>query len=188
MGLESGNTIASLNASWPLGSDKKSEGDDHLRLVKGVIKNDVVSKTAGGTFDAAVTVSGRLSGALSHSSGYLEVNAYSGSYDDGSVGRMWWNGNNKQMRFEHDAGADDLTISVGRFLTTNPLTTVLAGNCHIDTQGRLYKSTATGMTLEALLPILTKLVGAGILTQMDVDTLEAVLTAEPEEPEEPDAP
>lgn len=45
MGLETGTTIASLNALWPLGSDPKSQGDDHLRLIKGVLQGDVVSKS-----------------------------------------------------------------------------------------------------------------------------------------------
>lgn len=44
MGLETGTTIASLNAAWPLGSDPKSQGDDHLRLVKAVVKSDAVAK------------------------------------------------------------------------------------------------------------------------------------------------
>jgi len=44
MPLESGTTIADLNASWPTGGDPKSEGDDHLRLIKTVLKNDVYPK------------------------------------------------------------------------------------------------------------------------------------------------
>jgi hypothetical protein len=44
MGLETGTTIAALNAAWPLGSDLRSQGDDHLRLVKSVVKTDVASK------------------------------------------------------------------------------------------------------------------------------------------------
>lgn len=40
MPLESGDYIDSLNASNPLGTgDKKSQGDDHLRLIKSTIKN-----------------------------------------------------------------------------------------------------------------------------------------------------
>ena len=61
MGLETGNTIGDLNANWPLGSDPKSQGDDHIRLVKGVMKNDVLSLQSGGTVSGAVTVNGTLS-------------------------------------------------------------------------------------------------------------------------------
>jgi len=57
MPLETGNTIASLNAAWPLGSDPKSQGDDHLRLLKNVFKNDVVAKS-GDTMTGALTSKG----------------------------------------------------------------------------------------------------------------------------------
>jgi hypothetical protein len=39
MGLETGTYINSLNASNPVGTDAKSAGDDHIRLVKSTIKN-----------------------------------------------------------------------------------------------------------------------------------------------------
>jgi hypothetical protein len=38
MGLETGVTIAQLDSAWPLGGDQKSQGDDHLRLIKAVLK------------------------------------------------------------------------------------------------------------------------------------------------------
>lgn len=38
MGLETSDTINGLNANWPLGTDKKGEGDDHLRLIKTVLQ------------------------------------------------------------------------------------------------------------------------------------------------------
>jgi hypothetical protein len=38
MGIESATSIATLDASWPLVGDKRSEGDDHLRLIKNVLK------------------------------------------------------------------------------------------------------------------------------------------------------
>lgn len=39
MTLESATYIDSLNQSYPEGSAKKSKGDDHLRLIKSVLKN-----------------------------------------------------------------------------------------------------------------------------------------------------
>ena len=39
MGLESGTYISQLNSSYPTASDDVSEGDDHLRLIKAVLKN-----------------------------------------------------------------------------------------------------------------------------------------------------
>lgn len=56
MGLETGTTIASLNASWPLGTDPKSQGDDHLRLIKEVMKSDCLSKAAGGIVQGVLGV------------------------------------------------------------------------------------------------------------------------------------
>lgn len=38
MGLETGTYISSLNASNPTSTDLKSQGDDHLRLIKSTIK------------------------------------------------------------------------------------------------------------------------------------------------------
>lgn len=40
MGLENSTTISGLNASWPLGTDPKSEGDNHIRLIKAVLQAD----------------------------------------------------------------------------------------------------------------------------------------------------
>ena len=48
MGLETGDTINDLNENWPLGTDPKSQGDNHIRLIKSVIKNDALSLSAGG--------------------------------------------------------------------------------------------------------------------------------------------
>ena len=45
MGLETGTTIAALNAAWPLGTDPRSQGDDHLRLIKAVVKSDALPKS-----------------------------------------------------------------------------------------------------------------------------------------------
>ncbi len=39
MGLESATTIQGLDASNPTGSDQKAQGDDHLRLIKAVLKS-----------------------------------------------------------------------------------------------------------------------------------------------------
>lgn len=61
MGLETGNTIADLNANWPLGSDPKAQGDDHIRLIKKILKADVLSLSEGGTIDSNLTVDGVLS-------------------------------------------------------------------------------------------------------------------------------
>ena len=38
MGIESGTTISSLNEQWPLETDPTHEGNDHIQLVKNVLK------------------------------------------------------------------------------------------------------------------------------------------------------
>jgi len=44
MPLETSTTIDGLNALWPLGTDTKSQGDDHLRLLKSVLQADAVDQ------------------------------------------------------------------------------------------------------------------------------------------------
>jgi hypothetical protein len=39
MAVESATTLAGLNPAWPLGTDLKSEGDDHIRLIKSLLKS-----------------------------------------------------------------------------------------------------------------------------------------------------
>lgn len=39
MGLEAGQYISDLVSDWPTSFDKRREGDDHLRLIKTVLKN-----------------------------------------------------------------------------------------------------------------------------------------------------
>lgn len=38
MGIEAGSNIAALDSSWPLSGDNLNEGDNHLRLLKAVLK------------------------------------------------------------------------------------------------------------------------------------------------------
>lgn len=47
MGLEIATLISELNQNWPLGTDGKSEGDDHLRLIKKVLQAAFDDGTAG---------------------------------------------------------------------------------------------------------------------------------------------
>ena len=43
MGIESASFLRGLNSSWPTASDNVSEGDDHLRLLKSVLKASLPS-------------------------------------------------------------------------------------------------------------------------------------------------
>lgn len=103
MGLESGTTIGDLNDLWPLGTDQKAQGDDHIRLIKKVIKNtfvglddktlavileDYLNRLNGGTLEAPVTM---LESALnlrldSATVPFLDAEAVPKSYVDQLVG------------------------------------------------------------------------------------------------------
>ena len=67
MAVETSTTIAGLNALWPLGSDAKSEGDNHIRLIKSVLQTDPTLLSIG------------RSGYQAKSGGYTAVLADSGT-------------------------------------------------------------------------------------------------------------
>lgn len=52
MAVETATTIAGLNKLWPLGTDPRSEGDDHIRLIKSVLQ----ATDGGALTKVAVTV------------------------------------------------------------------------------------------------------------------------------------
>lgn len=49
MGLETGSKISDLNEANPLGTDAKSQGDDHIRLIKSTLKLDVFAASLAST-------------------------------------------------------------------------------------------------------------------------------------------
>lgn len=53
MPLESGDTIAALDLLWPLAGDDISQGDDHLRLIKNVLKKQFPGENGDG-FDQPI--------------------------------------------------------------------------------------------------------------------------------------
>lgn len=58
MGLETATKISELNTSWPLSTDPKSQGDNHIRTIKAVLAADVASLADGGAFAAELTFGG----------------------------------------------------------------------------------------------------------------------------------
>lgn len=54
MPLETGVTISDLDETWPLGGDFTSRGDDHLRLIKSVLKTQFPGSLGDG-FDIPIT-------------------------------------------------------------------------------------------------------------------------------------
>ena len=63
MPLESANTIAQLDEQWPNGSDSVDRGDDHIRLIKSVMKKSFPGPTGNG-FSTPLTVDPALLNAL----------------------------------------------------------------------------------------------------------------------------
>lgn len=61
MGLETGNYISDLTPAWPTGSESKSQGDDHLRLIKTVVKNTFPNGSRPFYFPVTESISGTLS-------------------------------------------------------------------------------------------------------------------------------
>lgn len=53
MGLETATFISGLTASWPVTSDKKAQGDDHLRLIKSVLQSTFPNATRAFYFPVA---------------------------------------------------------------------------------------------------------------------------------------
>lgn len=75
MTIESATYIADLNVLYPAAGDSKSEGDDHLRLIKTVLKNAYAKTASGATqlpgglilqwaFGSSVTLSDSLTQAI----------------------------------------------------------------------------------------------------------------------------
>jgi Phage Tail Collar Domain len=60
MGLETSTYISGLTASWPPSGDPKSQGDDHLRLIKGVLQATFPNANAAFYTPRAEATSGTL--------------------------------------------------------------------------------------------------------------------------------
>lgn len=55
MPLENANKVSELNENWPLGSDTMSQGDDHIRMIKKVLKSHV--SDVGAHLDSSISTS-----------------------------------------------------------------------------------------------------------------------------------
>ena len=53
MPVETANTIADLDASWPLGGDPTNQGDNHIRTIKDVLQIQFPGALSGG-FDVPI--------------------------------------------------------------------------------------------------------------------------------------
>lgn len=83
MPLERANTIAQLDEQWPNGSDSVDRGDDHIRLIKNVLKKTFPGPTGNG-FATPVTVAPALLNALAQTINDMKA-AISNSHAIGNI-------------------------------------------------------------------------------------------------------
>lgn len=75
MAVENPNTINELNPNWPDGLDPKSQGDDHIRNIKGALKRTFPNVT--GVITASTAQLNRLSqGGTTNTPGMIMLWAY----------------------------------------------------------------------------------------------------------------
>jgi hypothetical protein len=101
MGLETGTYISSLNSSNPTTGDNKTEGDDHIRLIKATLlatfpnvtgavtaTHTQINQTATNTFSGVLTASGLLKG-NGGGSGLGQITVSTSAPSGGSDGDLW---------------------------------------------------------------------------------------------------
>ena len=101
MGIESGNYITNLNSSYPLSSDNVSEGDDHLRLIKDVLKKTFPAGSNNTGPDQAVQVIIAKATAPSISGNAAQ-----------SSGLVWLDTSNNLLKIRNQANDAWITLAV----------------------------------------------------------------------------
>lgn len=101
MGIESGNFITNLNSSYPLSSDNVSEGDDHLRLIKDVLKKTFPAGSNNTGPDQAVQVIIAKATAPSISGNAAQ-----------SSGLVWLDTSNNLLKIRNQANDAWITLAV----------------------------------------------------------------------------
>lgn len=119
MTVESATYINGLNSSNPASGDAKSEGDDHLRLIKSVLKatfpnlDGAVTASASQLNHILMTTGGTMAGDIAMGNndiGGLKTATFNGEYDAGNSGAnktIDWNNGGKQKL----ALTDNVTIA-----------------------------------------------------------------------------
>ena len=101
MGIESGNYITNLNSANPLSSDNVSEGDDHLRLLKNVLKKTFPAGTNDAGPDQAVQVIITKSSAPTVGGSAAQ-----------STGLVWLDTSNNVLKIRNQANDAWITLAV----------------------------------------------------------------------------
>ena len=101
MGIETGNFISNLNSANPLSSDNVSEGDDHLRLLKNVLKKTFPAGTNDSGPEQAVQVIIAKSSAPTISGSAAQ-----------STGLIWLDTTNNVLKIRNQANDAWITLAV----------------------------------------------------------------------------
>ena len=101
MGIETGNFISNLNSANPLSSDNVSEGDDHLRLLKNVLKKTFPAGTNDSGPEQAVQVIIAKSSAPTISGSAAQ-----------STGLIWLDTTNIVLKIRNQANDAWITLAV----------------------------------------------------------------------------
>jgi len=133
MGLETGTYISDLNASNPVGAtDPKSQGDDHIRLIKSTILatfpnvTGAMTKTHAELNDVAeLSADNTFSGTLNIFDGSVSV--YSGG-----VFRLYDTDESAWVSFQHDGTDLDITGNSTTSIVLTGVTDIAAGTVDAD--------------------------------------------------------
>jgi hypothetical protein len=101
MGIETGNFISNLNSANPLSSDNVSEGDDHLRLLKNVLKKTFPAGTNDSGPEQAVQIIIAKSSAPTMSGSAAQ-----------SMGMVWLDTTNNLLKIRNQANDAWITLAV----------------------------------------------------------------------------
>ncbi len=198
MPLETGNTVADLNELWPLGSDPKSQGDDHLRLIKDVLKwtfdslddqqlqeilSDYVAK-------AGDTMTGALNVVHSNSENIVLLPDPDGNdtmvirfmYQDGvtQAAAVYYSSSTQQLRianYEPDGSSGS-----GIYGFDNDFTGDLSRTSSVVNRRTGDARYAQTLAVKALAELF---VNKGLLTRQEIDASLSVAVADPPEPVDP---
>lgn len=80
MSLEISTFISGLTPTWPVSGDPKSQGDDHIRLIKSVLQSTFPNATKAFYMPSATAVSNSMSVLVSHQNQTLFCSTTGGAY------------------------------------------------------------------------------------------------------------
>ncbi len=120
MPLETSTFISGLTETWPVTGDPKSQGDDHLRLIKAVLKGTFPTGSKAFYFPTTTAISGTLTLTAADQNNVIEVTTTSGNVTVNlpstlGVGDKGWSCD--IVKVSNDANAAIVTPASGTILS-----------------------------------------------------------------------